>query len=129
MKEFNPIVWFEIYVENMNRARKFYESVLDLKLEEMPTLGDIEPDMEMVAFPGEMHLHGANGALIKSKNVTPGGSSTLLYFASDDCSIEEARIEKSGGKVIQSKQSIGEHGFICIAVDTEGNGFGLHSTK
>lgn len=127
MKEFNPIVWFEIYVENISRAKKFYESVLDLKLEEMPTPGGLEDEMQMVAFPGDMNKHGANGALVRMAGMEPGGNSTVIYFGSDDCSIEEARIEKSGGKVIQGKQSIGEHGFMVMANDSEGNMFGVHS--
>lgn len=129
MKEFNPIVWFEIYVDNMKRAKKFYESVLDLKLEEMPTPGDMEEEMEMVSFPGDMKKHGANGALVRMDGMKPGGNSTMIYFVSEDCSIEEARIEKSGGKVVQSKQSLGEHGFMCMAEDSEGNMFGVHSMK
>ena len=27
----NPVVWFEIYVENMARAKAFYEATLDVK--------------------------------------------------------------------------------------------------
>jgi len=29
----NPVVWFEIYVQDMARAKKFYEAVLQVKLE------------------------------------------------------------------------------------------------
>ena len=127
MKEFNPIVWFEIYVENMSRAKKFYESILDLKLEDMATPGGLEDEMQMVAFPGDMDKHGANGALVRMADMKPGGNSTVIYFGSEDCGIEEARIEKSGGKVIQGKQSLGEHGFMILAMDSEGNTIGVHS--
>lgn len=40
-----------------------------------------------------------------------------------------ARVEKNGGKIQREKMSIGEHGFIVLAIDTEGNMFGLHSLK
>ena len=29
----NPVVWFEIYVQDMDRARAFYETVFDCRLE------------------------------------------------------------------------------------------------
>lgn len=32
----NPVVWFEIYVENMVRAKAFYEATLEVTLELMP---------------------------------------------------------------------------------------------
>ena len=31
----NPVVWFEIYVEDIERAKKFYEDVLQTKLEKL----------------------------------------------------------------------------------------------
>lgn len=123
----NPVVWFEIYVDDIDRAQKFYETVLQVKVENLPTPDIGNGDMKMMAFPMEMGGEGASGALVKMEGFKAGGNSTLIYFNSDDCSIEEARIEKAGGKVIQSKQSIGEYGFIVLASDTEGNMFGLHS--
>ena len=58
-----------------------------------------------------------------------GGNSTLVYFICDDCAIEEGRVKSSGGKIQKPKMSIGEYGFISLAIDTEGNMFGLHSMK
>lgn len=126
MKFKNAVVWFEIYVNDMNRAKSFYEKVLDRTLDEMPTPGGIE-DMRMVAFPMEMSGEGASGALVKMAGFEVGKNSTVVYFGSEDCKIEEGRIEEAGGKVIQSKQSLGEHGFMVLASDTEGNMFGIHS--
>ena len=57
----------------------------------------------------------------------PGAGGTLVYFTCTDCSVEEARVEKAGGKILQPKMSIGEHGFCSIVMDTEGNPIGLHS--
>jgi predicted enzyme related to lactoylglutathione lyase len=56
-----------------------------------------------------------------------GGNSVLVYFACTDCAVEEARVTQFGGRVQQAKMSIGPYGFITLAVDTEGNMFGLHS--
>ena len=51
----------------------------------------------------------------------------MVYFSCDDCAMEAARAASSGGKVLYEKMSIGEHGFIAMVTDTEGNVIGLHS--
>lgn len=124
----NPVVWFEIYVDDLERARIFYEQVLNTKLSElpMPELQDAE-NMEMLAFPMEEEGEGAAGSLVRMNGSKAGGNSTVIYFNSEDCSIEESRIEDAGGSVIQSKQSLGEFGFMVLATDSEGNIFGVHS--
>jgi len=125
----NPVVWFEIYVNDMQRAKKFYESVLKTDLTKLPIPDNIGEGMEMMAFPMEMEAEGASGALVKMEGFKVGGGGTIVYFSSDDCAVEEGRIEKAGGKIFQSKQSIGEFGFMVLAHDTEGNMFGIHSNK
>jgi predicted enzyme related to lactoylglutathione lyase len=93
----------------------------------MPDMGSDAPEMRMLAFPMQSGGEGAAGALVKMAGFGPGGNSTMVYFDSDDCSIEEGRIEAAGGKVVQPKQSIGEFGFMVLASDSEGNMFGIHS--
>lgn len=119
----NAVGWFEIYVDDMPRAKKFYESVFDKKLEGMET-----PDgSEMFLFPGDMQSYGANGALVKMEGFSSGKNSVLVYFSCNDCSFEEKKVTKNGGKVEKTKFSIGQHGHISLVLDTEGNMFGLHS--
>lgn len=125
----NSVGWFEIYVEDMNRARKFYEGVFKVKLEELSNPATKEQNLEMWSFPGDMTSYGANGALVKMPSFPVGRNSILIYFSCEDCSIEEARIEEFGGKVEKAKFSIGPYGFIALGYDTEGNMFGLHSMK
>lgn len=128
MKNENPVVWFEIYVNDLNRAKSFYEKVFKTELSE---LGDpSEEGLKMLAFPGDMETKGkASGALVKVNGMEAGKNSTIVYFASEDCSIEEGRVKKAGGSVERSKMSIGEYGFISLARDTEGNMIGIHSMK
>lgn len=123
----NVTVWFEIYVDDIERASKFYETVLNVKLE---TISDPkDQNMQMKSFPGDMENYGANGALVKMVGVKSGGNSTIVYFGSEDCTTEESRVEKAGGKVFKQKMSIGENGFISLFFDTEGNMIGVHSMK
>jgi uncharacterized protein len=124
----NPFTWVEIYVEDMSRAQKFYESVLQIQMVPMQAPGDFG-DLEMLCFPWDENEGNISGALCKTSDMKPGAGGTLVYFACEDCSIEIARVEKAGGKVLQDKFQIGEHGFAALAIDTEGNSIGFHSNK
>ncbi|MGA8854160.1 MAG: VOC family protein [Christiangramia sp.] len=124
----NPVVWFEIYVNDLNRAKKFYETVFKTELTELRNPED--ESLKMLSFPGDMESKGkTSGALVHVKEVAAGGNSTIVYFGSKDCSIEEARVEDAGGELVRAKMSIGEYGFISLAKDTEGNMIGLHSME
>lgn len=123
----NPVGWFEIYVDDMQRAKGFYEALLGLKLETLPD--PIESGTEMQMFPADMEGYGATGALVKMDGVSAGGNSTMIYFSCDDCAVEESRVVDAGGNIQQSKFSIGEFGFCSMVIDSEGNMFGLHSDK
>ncbi|MBI5791064.1 MAG: VOC family protein [Rhodocyclales bacterium] len=120
----NPVRWFEIYVEDMARARAFYEAVLGISLARLDGA-----EMEMWAFPSQMEQYGASGALVKMPGFPSGGNSVLVYFGSEDCAVEAARVAQAGGSLQKEKFSIGQYGFIALAVDTEGNMFGLHSMQ
>ena len=124
----NPFTWVEIYVEDMNRAQQFYEAVLDIKMVNMVAPGDFG-DLEMLSFPWDENERNISGALCKTKDMKPGPGGTLVYFSSEDCVTETSRITAAGGQVIQPKFQIGEHGFIAIVMDTEGNTIGFHSIK
>jgi predicted enzyme related to lactoylglutathione lyase len=124
----NPVVWFEIYVKDMPRARSFYETVLGVKLARLDA-PDAGVPMEMWAFPMEENGSGAAGSLVRMEGVPGGGGGTMVYFRCDDCAVEASRVAKAGGKLERTKFPIGPYGFIAIAVDTEGNTIGLHSMR
>ncbi len=124
----NVICWFEIYTDSIERAKKFYSEVLKVQFHDMTAMGD---DFKMSCFSSPEN-QGVNGALVQMKEVrngNNGNTSTIVYFPCMDCSVEESRVEKAGGKVITPKMSIGEHGFCSICIDTEGNAFGLYSME
>ena len=123
--EGNPVVWFEIYVQDMPRARAFYEKVLGLRLQKLESPDD---SIEMWSFPMQQNGPGAAGALAKMQGA-PSGGGTIVYFTSQDCASEAARVAGSGGTLMKPKFSIGPYGFIALAVDPDGNVFGLHSMK
>ena len=124
MKNLNPVNWFDITVSDLERSKKFYETVFDIKLTDFP----IEWGKQS-AFPFDGQGMNATGALVEKENRVENGNNTIVYFESEDCTTEEARVEAAGGRVLQSKMGIGEFGFIAILMDTEGNTIGLHSRK
>jgi len=120
----NPVVWFEIYVQNMERAKAFYECVFAIQLEKLES-----PELEMWAFPMQEDGPGAMGALVRMEGCPSGGNSTLVYFTCADCALEAERAKENGGQIFKDKFSIGQYGFISLVYDTEGNMIGLHSMQ
>jgi len=120
----NPVAWFEIYVQDIDRAKRFYESVFQVSLQK---LNAPFPGIELWAFPGDKSSYGAAGALVKLDGCPSGSNATLVYFHCTDCAVEEGRVADAGGQIHRPKMSIGEYGYITLAQDTEGNMFGLHS--
>lgn len=128
----NTICWFEIYVNDMERAKKFYHNVLGTEFTDIGTPpGDAPGNMKM-SFFSPMENQGVSGALIEMPGTKEGDGAcvnTMVYFPCEDCAVEESRVESAGGKIHQSKMSIGEFGFCSICVDSEGNPFGLFSMQ
>ncbi len=124
MTKMNAVGWFDIYVDDLDRATTFYETVLGQGLEPM---GDPTGENQMMSFPADMSAYGAGGALSKSPHARPGAGGTTIYFMVEDCAVPEARVSDAGGVVLRPKFSIGEFGFVTLCQDTEGNTFGLNS--
>lgn len=122
-EKYNPVGWFEIPATDLNRAKQFYEAVMDLQLTLM-TLGTDE----MAWFPFVEDAIGASGTLIKAEGFTPSHDGTLIYFSAPDIEATLAKVNANGGKTLLPKTSIGEHGFIAQFEDTEGNRLALHSS-
>ncbi|MCF8371392.1 MAG: VOC family protein [Bacteroidales bacterium] len=123
----NVVNWFEIFVDDMDRAKNFYSKVFQKEMIDLPTMGD----EVMCAFAWVEGGEGSSGSLVKhlKGKGKPGVGGTTVYFTCEDCAVEQARVETNGGKVLMPKTSIGEYGFISLFKDSEGNMVGLHSRK
>jgi predicted enzyme related to lactoylglutathione lyase len=120
----NPVGWFEIYVQDMGRAKVFYENVFGVQLTKLDG-----QEIEMWAFPMHAERYGAPGALVRMPGFSSGANSVLVYFSCSDCAVEAAKAASFGGKVEKEKVSIGQYGYISLVIDTEGNMIGLHSMQ
>jgi uncharacterized protein len=122
MTNSNPVGWFDIHVSNIDRAKKFYETVFNIQLFDLP----IEWGKQSL-FPFNQESPNISGALVEKVDMTLNGNNTVVYFETEDCVTEEKRVEEAGGKIVRPKMSIGEFGFVSIFTDSEGNTVGLHS--
>ena len=119
----NMVGWFEIPVSDMDRAKKFYETVFQVEINIVDFGG-----LLMGWFPDRGEVPGAQGTLIKQESYIPSQEGTLVYFISDDLQNELDRIENAGGKIYLAKTQISpEHGFMGVFIDSEGNRVALHS--
>lgn len=125
----NPVGWFEIYVDDIEKAKDFYQKVFQTELTNISPDGADESGLVMWQFPQTFEQYGAGGAICKMEGVNPGGMGTTVYFSCEDCEVEEKRVHEFGGKVMKSKFSIGEYGFIAMCQDPAGNMIGLHSMQ
>jgi uncharacterized protein len=119
----NAINWFEIPVKDIARAKKFYENIFEIKMEDMEM-----PGMKYAMFPFSPMSGKVSGGLAQSQMHTPGMTGSIIYLnANPDLQNVLSRIEKAGGKVTMPKTSIGQNGFMAFFTDTEGNNMALHS--
>ncbi|MEB2781304.1 VOC family protein [Algoriphagus sp. C2-6-M1] len=122
----NAINWFEIPAKNFERAKLFYETVLDAKMESMSME---EMGMTMAFFPADWE-NGVGGGIAFGPGLEPSTTGSLVYLnGGDDLSIPLSRVEVAGGEIIIPKTSLGEHGFMGQFIDSEGNKVAFHSSK
>lgn len=120
----NLVSIIEIPVENFSRALNFYQSVLDIEIEEMQMDGN-----QMGVFPSDGNT--VNICIVKGEDYLPTTSGAVLYLYVGDA-IESVldRITSNGGHVIVGKTLIDpDMGYFAMFIDTEGNKLGLHGNS
>lgn len=127
--EANILTWFEIPVTDTQRAKKFYETILDI---EMVTRTD--GNNEAAFFPFNPNVIQATsgrvtGVLSKSERNSPSASGTMVYInASPRIQDVLDRVEPAGGKIVMPALKMNA-GFIAVIIDSEGNRVGLHAEQ
>lgn len=119
----NALNWFEIPATDIVRAKKFYEQIFEIKMEEMDM-----PGMKYAMFPFNPSNTKVAGGLAQSPMHKPGGEGAIVYLnANPDLQHVLNRIESAGGKIMMPKTSLGPNGFMAFFTDSEGNRMALHS--
>jgi len=120
----NCVNWFEIPAKDISRARKFYENVFGIKMEESEMMG-----MKMAFFPYEPMSGKVSGGLVQGPMHKPGSDGPVIYMnGNPDLSAALAKVEAAGGKIQMPKTQIApEIGYMAFFTDSEGNRIALHS--
>ncbi len=122
----HAVNWFEIPVDDFDRAKMFYSRVFDYEMPEMQ-MGPAR--MGMLLF--DHGKGGIGGAIVKVDDFLPARQGTMVYLkAGDDLTGVLMRVEVAGGKVLTEKTLITPQiGYYATFLDTEGNKVALHSPK
>lgn len=121
------LVHFEVHVDDMERAKKFYGEVFGWTFEDwssyagMPYFG---------AVTGDANELGINGALMKRQGASPEPGQAVNGYACTmgvaDYDSTEAKIVSLGGMVAMPKFALPGMAWQGYYLDTEGNIFGIH---
>ena len=114
----NRVYYFEMPVEDFERATKFYESVFGWKV----TKSDRPSGPYYSIKTGDDSKPGINGSFFKKEE---GWSSVSNVINVDDIDACIAQLEKLGGEIIFPKTVINGVGYLAYFKDTEGNTFGM----
>ncbi len=117
--EKNRAVWFDIPVADLDRAAKFYRSVLGV--------GVTKESYDDISFCVIDHQDGNGGCLVLNKSEIAAGG--VLIYLNTNGRIRDAIgcVVPNGGTIVQDIHPIGPHGFRAIVLDSEGNRVALHS--
>ncbi|MBS1524526.1 MAG: VOC family protein [Bacteroidetes bacterium] len=120
----NILNWFEISVSDFERAKKFYETIFSITMEDMDMAG-----MKMAMFPYDMMSGKLSGAIVKSDMHKPSADGVKIYFnGNPDLDEALSKVEAAGGKITLPKGKISDEiGYMAFFMDTEGNAVALHS--
>ncbi len=112
--------WVEIPVNDFERARTFYETIMNVKFQEMEM-----DEARYAIFPSGDKFNC--GALVKSEYHRPCPDGVVVYLdGRDDMDIILNKVESAGGEVIMTKTYTGDTaGYIGMFSDSEGNKIGL----
>lgn len=122
----NALNWFEISVNDIARAKKFYEDIFSIKMDTMEMMG-----MQMAFFPMENMNGHVSGGLVQGAMHKPSADGAKIYLnGNPDLDVALSKVEAAGGKVTMPKTKITDDiGYMAFFMDTEGNGVALHSNN
>ena len=119
----HTIVHFDIPADDVEKLRRFYGGLFGWKIEKMP--GPMEYyNIETVPVDehGNLVRPGVNGGMMKRE--TPD-QRPVNYIAVESVDEYSGKIKSLGGRIIAPKQEVPGMGWWALALDPEGNSFGI----
>jgi len=116
-------VHFEVHAQDLDRAQKFYESVLDWQFQ---VWGD---GAYRLITTGPDDRPGINGGMVARRGAGGNDDTPVIAWvctvAVDDVDAYVAKALANGGSEALPKMAVPGVGWLAYAKDTEGNIFGL----
>lgn len=119
----NPVMYFEIPVNDMDRAMTFYAAVFNVDFDK-----ETIDNNEMALFPFADERSGISGALAKGEIYKPTKDGVVIYFRTENIDETLQSATANGGQILYPKTDNGI-GFVAEFEDTEGNRIALFQSK
>ena len=119
----NPVMYFEIPVNDMDRAMTFYAAVFNVDFDK-----ETIDNNEMALFPFADERSGISGALAKGEIYKPTKDGVVIYFRTENIDTTLQSATAHGGEILYPKTDNGI-GFVAEFEDTEGNRIALFQSK
>ena len=123
----NAINWFEIPARDIDRAQRFYETLLGAPMRR-ESMG---PEKTLAVF-GYTAESGVGGCVMSGPGLAPAGTSGALVYLNATPSLDTVlgRLEGAGGRLLTPKVTLPDGmGVFAHIQDSEGNRVGLHSDR
>lgn len=121
-KKSNPVVYFEIPVNDINRAINFYKTVFNFDFDKATI-----DNYEMALFPFADDIYGISGALAKGEIYKPTKDGVVIYFKTENIDVTLKLAASNGGQILYPKTDNGI-GLVAEIEDTEGNRIALYQS-
>jgi predicted enzyme related to lactoylglutathione lyase len=122
-KKMNPVVYFEIPVNDIDRAIKFYTIVFNFDFGK-----ETIDNNEMALFPFYDENAGISGALAKGEIYKPTKDGVVIYFKTENIDETLKLATSNGGQILYPKTDNGI-GLVAEFEDTEGNRIALFQSE
>lgn len=119
----NPVVYFEIPVNDIDRAIKFYKAVFGFEFSK-----ENIDNNKMALFPFVDESSGISGALAKGQIYKPTKDGIIIYFNTAHIDETLKLATSNGGQILYPKTDNGI-GLVAEFEDTEGNRIALYQSK
>jgi uncharacterized protein len=123
VKKYNPVVYFEIPVNDIDRAITFYKNVFNFDFDK-----EVIDKNEMALFPFAEENSGISGALAKGEIYKPTKDGVVIYFGTENIDETLTLATSNGGQILYPKTDNGI-GLVAEFEDTEGNRIALYQSK
>ncbi|KND48221.1 MAG: Glyoxalase family protein [Parcubacteria bacterium C7867-006] len=125
----NRVVHFEIYVDDIERAKKFYTDVFGWEFVDWSGVTGT-PYWGVMTAPMGSTEPGINGGLMQRQGATVVPDIAVVGYV---CTVQVEnidetikKVESAGGTMAMPKYALGDMAMQAYYKDTEGNIFGVH---